>query len=178
MSFSEDQAEDPILLGFKGLGQWRAPRRLAPDYRKPREELGHTITAMYHMRRAVFASIAVLIVCGSIVGCLSMVERRHRSAQCIRRGIALNSQVEALQRVALGKLTIGAEKEDVIRFFAENNFPITFTRNGATGTIYTSGCSPKGCGTDQALIGLRVDLDDAGKVKAPPVVVSMYTACL
>jgi len=120
----------------------------------------------------------VFIVCESIVACLSTVVHRHRSAQCIQRGIALNSQVEALQRAALEKLAIGAAKQDVVHFFAENNFPITFTRNGATGTIYTSGCSPKGCGTDQALIGLRVDLDAAGKVKAPPVVVSMYTDCL
>jgi hypothetical protein len=133
---------------------------------------------MHRTTKAAFASTAVFIVCGSMVGCLSILEHRHRSAQCIQRGIALNSQVETLQRVALEKLTIGAEKEDVVHFFAENNFPITFTRNGATGTIYTSGCSPKGCGTDQALIGLRVDLDDAGKVKAPPVVVSIYTDCL
>jgi hypothetical protein len=134
-----------------------------PDLPKPRGGLGHTITAMYRTTRAVFASIAVFMVCGSIVGCLSTMLYRHRSAQCIQRGVALNSQVEALQRRALEKLTIGAEKDDVVHFFAENNFPITFTQNGATGTIYTSGCSPKGCGTDQALIGLRVDLDNAGK---------------
>jgi hypothetical protein len=93
-------------------------------------------------------------------------------------GVAFSSQVEALRRTALEKLTVGAKKEDVVRFFAENNFPITFTQSGATGTIYTSGCSPKGCGTDQALIGLRVDLDEAGNVKAPPVVVGMYTDCV
>jgi hypothetical protein len=34
MSFSEGQAEDAILLGFMGLGQWRGQGRVAADQAK------------------------------------------------------------------------------------------------------------------------------------------------
>ncbi len=86
--------------------------------------------------------------------------------------------MKSLEQAALEQLKIGARKEDVVRFFAENKFPITFDHSSATGTIYTLGCSPNGCGTDEALIGLRVDLDESGNVKSKPVVVGMYTNCL
>jgi hypothetical protein len=46
------------------------------------------------------------------------------------------------------------------------------------GTLYTSGCGPLGCGTDSALIGVRVKLDSAGAVAEKPTVVGMYTDCL
>ena len=134
------------------------------------------MSAMLSRKTVVFGMVAGFVLCGSMAGCRFM--SNARSTACKQRGIAFNAQVEALRRAAHEKLTIGASKEDVVRFFAENNFPITFTRSGATGTIYTTGCSPKGCGTNQALIGLRVDLDEAGSVKAAPVVVGMYTDCV
>ena len=135
-----------------------------------------TMSAKVITKRVVFALAASIMLSGLTAGC--RYRSAARSTACKQRGIAFSSQVEGLRRAALEKLTIGATKEDVVRFFAENKFPITFTQSGATGTIYTTGCSPQGCGTDQALIGLRVDLDEAGKVKAKPVVVGMYTDCV
>ncbi|MGB8132245.1 MAG: hypothetical protein WCG81_20835 [Candidatus Angelobacter sp.] len=128
--------------------------------------------AMNGTKRAAFAAMAVTLLCGLMTGC------RYRSAACKQRGVAFNAQVNALERDAIDKLKIGTKKEDVIRFFAENKFPITFDRSFATGTIFTLGCSPNGCGTDQAVIGLSVDLDEAGSVKAKPVVVGGYADCL
>jgi hypothetical protein len=136
------------------------------------EKAGLTMIAVNGAKRAFFAGMAVTLLCGLMTGC------RYRSTACKQRGVAYQARVKSLERAALGQLKIGTKKEDVIRFFAENKFPITFDRSSATGTIYTLGCSPNGCGTDEALIGLRVDLDEAGNVKSKPVVVGIYTNCL
>ena len=170
------------MLFYLGLRPWvnaANGRRAEPQIAQKgadQKENETTMSTKVVAKRVVFAAVASVILCGSIAGC--RYRSAARSTACKQRGIAFSSQVDGLRRAALEKLTIGAGKEDVVRFFAENNFPITFTQSGATGTIYTTGCSPQGCGTDQALIGLRVDLDEAGKVKAKPVVVGMYTDCV
>jgi hypothetical protein len=128
--------------------------------------------AMPGAKRVVFAGIAVVLLCGLMTGC------RYRSEACKQRGAAYQARVKSLERAALEQLKIGTKKEDVVRFFAENKFPITFDRSSATGMIYTLGCSPIGCGTDEALLGLDVGLDEAGNVKSKPVVVGFYTNCL
>jgi hypothetical protein len=97
---------------------------------------------------------------------------------CKQRGIALGAQVDTLKRAATDKLKIGTKKEDVIHFFAENNFAISFDKHGATGAIHTLGCSPAGCGTDEFLIVLKTELDESGSVKSEPVVGGGYTNCL
>jgi len=130
------------------------------------------MSVMLRSKRAVFVCIAAVILCGVMTGC------RYRSAACKQRGVAYQARVESLEQAALEQLKIGTKKEDVIRFFAENKFPLSFDKSGATGTIYTTGCSPFGCGTDEALIGISVDLDEAGNVKSKPVVVGFYTNCL
>ena len=108
------------------------------------------------------------------VGCLS----RHHNAACMQRGAAYGARVETLKRDAHEKLKIGTNKDAVIRFFAENGIPITFSRDEASGTIYTTGCAPSGCGSDAALIGLRVKVNEMGSVVAEPVVGAIYTNCL
>jgi hypothetical protein len=130
------------------------------------------MSAMYGTKKAVLASIAMLIVCGLLTGC------RYRSTACKQRGAAYQARVKSLKQVALEQLKIGTKKADVVRFFAENKFPLSFDKSEATGTIYTTGCSPFGCGTDEALIGISVDLDEAGNVKSKPVVVGFYMNCL
>jgi hypothetical protein len=130
------------------------------------------VIAMRCRKRAVFTVIVVALLCALMTGC------RYRSTACKQRGVAYNARVESLERAALEQLKIGTKKENVVRFFAENKFPLSFDKSGATGTIYTTGCSPFGCGTDEALIGIRVDLDEAGNVKSKPVVVGFYTNCL
>ncbi len=116
-----------------------------------------------------------------LVGCLlwfGIVRYRSHKA-CKLRAEALTARVESLRRDAEKRLTIGAKKEDVIRFFSESNIPLSFDPiSGASGTIYTTGCSPFGCGADSALIGVRVPVDSTGTVQSKPVVVGMYTDCL
>jgi len=74
-------------------------------------------------KRVVFALAASVMLSGLTAGC--RYRSAARSTACKQRGIAFSSQVEGLRRAALEKLTIGATKEDVVRFFAENKFPIT-----------------------------------------------------
>jgi hypothetical protein len=116
----------------------------------------------------------VIVLLISSVGCLY----RYHSATCKQRGHAYSERVETLKREAHEKLKIGTKKDAVILFFAENGIPVTFYRDEATGTIYTSGCAPSGCGSDAALLGLRVKVDEAGTVVAEPVVGAIYTNCL
>ena len=130
------------------------------------------MSRVYGPKKALIAGIAVAMLCGLMAGC------RYRSAACKQRGVAFGAKVVALNRTALERLTIGTKKEDVIRFFAENQFPISFDKFGANGTVYTTGCSPFGCGTDAAVIDLEVKLDEAGNVKSKPVVIGFYTNCL
>jgi hypothetical protein len=56
---------------------------------------------------------------------------------------------------------------------------VRFDRNEAIGEIHIhGGCAPKGCGTDDVLLGLRVNVDAAGTVLSEPVVMGMFTDCL
>jgi hypothetical protein len=76
------------------------------------------------------------------------------------------------------RLKIGTKKADVSQFFVENGIPFEISESEAIGTLRTSGCAPLGCGTDSALIGVRVKLDKAGAVTDAPKIVGMYTDCL
>jgi len=125
----------------------------------------------------------LLVVCGAL-GWFGYNHYRT-SIRCKQRVVALQSRVEEIKREAHDKLKVGTKRDDVIRFFATNNIPLTFgkfvDRNEATGTIYVSGtseCASLACGTDATLIGLRVDIDEAGTVVSEPVIVSIYTDCL
>jgi hypothetical protein len=127
------------------------------------------------MKRKVIANIGIAVVPLVIsVGCLS----NHRNTGCRQRGDALSARVETLKREAHNKLKIGTKKDTVIRFFSENGLPATFNSGEASGTTYTSGCAPSGCGSDAALLGLRVKVDEAGTVVSEPVVGAIYTDCL
>jgi hypothetical protein len=80
-------------------------------------------------------------------------------------------------------LKIGTQKSAVARFFADHDIPFTISDLAGTtyaiGTIYTSGCAPVlACGTDSALIGVRVRLDPEGTVTEEPTVADLYTDCL
>jgi hypothetical protein len=120
----------------------------------------------------ITVSLAVLLTASS--GCLY----RYQNANCKKRGAAYKAKAEKLERDAHEKLVIGTKKDMVIRFFQENGIPVTFTRGEASGTIYMTGCAPSGCGSDEALLGLRVKVDDAGSVISEPQVGGIYTNCL
>jgi hypothetical protein len=120
--------------------------------------------------------VPVLFLGSVLVGCGGF--SRYQSAACKQRGAALTARVKTLERDAHKELSIGTRKDAVIRFFAENSIPLTFVGDEATGTIYTTGCAPTGCGSDAALIGLRVKVDKEGTIMSEPVVVSLYTDCI
>jgi hypothetical protein len=127
-------------------------------------------------RRIVIAAAIVLIA-----GLSWLLWNRIR---CQQRGAAFARQVETIKRDAQEQLKIGTEKIAVAHFFADHNIPLTFSDLGgeatyAMGTIYTTGCAPVlACGTDSALIGVRVKLDPEGTTTEEPAVVSLYTDCL
>jgi hypothetical protein len=127
---------------------------------------------------ATFAVLAVILVVGYVL--FGWMFYRYQSTDCKERGKAYGIRVERLKRDAHTTLRIGTHKEDVIRFFQENGLPISFDKGLSEyeGTIYTKGCAPAGCGSDDALLGLRVKVDSTGTVVGEPVVGALYTNCL
>jgi hypothetical protein len=103
---------------------------------------------------------------------------RYHSSACQLRGKAYEVRIETLKRDASERLRIGTPKEDVIRFFKENGLPVSLAGDEYEGTIYTDGCAPAGCGSDAALLGLRVKADSSGAVAGEPIVGAIYTNCL
>ena len=131
-------------------------------------------------RRILIAAVAVLVVVGvawaySQYGWLFY---RYHSGACKQRGKAYAVRVEKLKTEARARLRIGTHKEQVIRFFQENELPVSFDGDEYEGTVYLKGCAPAGCGSDDALLGLRVKVDNTGTVIADPVVGALYTNCL
>ena len=127
---------------------------------------------------ATFTTLAVISVAGYVL--FGWMFYRYQSTDCKERGKAYRLRVERLKRDASMTLRIGTHKEDVIRFYQENGLPVSFnnTLSEFEGTIHTKGCSPAGCGSDDALLGLRVKVDSAGAVVGEPVVGALYTDCL
>jgi hypothetical protein len=129
-------------------------------------------------RQLISASVVLVVLVVVLVRCDACVLYRYHSTACKQRGAAYAARVEKLKRDAHQNLKIGTKKEDVTRFFAENGIPLSFIEGEATGTIYTTGCAPSGCGSDEALLGLKVKVDKAGTVISEPVVGAIYTNCL
>jgi hypothetical protein len=101
-----------------------------------------------------------------------------REYRCKKRGAAFALQVETIKRDATEELRVGTNKADVARFFTVHNIPFAMLETEAYGTLRTSGCAPLGCGTDRALIGVRVKFAATGTVTEVPKVVGMYQDCL
>jgi len=132
---------------------------------------------------AAFAVLAVIPVVRYVSPWFALfrwMSYRQQSADCKERGRAYELRVETLKSDARTTLRIGTHKEDVIRFFEENGLPVSFDKGLSEyeGTINTKGCSPAGCGSDDALLGLRVKVDSLGTVVAEPVVGALYSDCL
>ena len=132
---------------------------------------------IYSLRPTTLQAFVVLgfaVTATVLLGCAHVI----RTPECKRRGDAYLARVEKLKRDAHDKLKIGTPKEKVAQFFADNGIPVTFLKGEASGTIYIKGCAPHGCGTDDALLGLRVKVDQAGTVISEPTVGALYTTCL
>lgn len=140
-----------------------------------------------YMKRKLLSASVVLISLVLLFSCQGCVFHRHQSAACKQRAAQYAARVEKLKRDAHDNLKIGTKKQDVILFFKENGLPVDFVKvtyepSGkvyeATGTISTTGCAPFGCGSDDALLGLQVKVDEAGTVISEPEVGALYTNCL
>jgi len=105
--------------------------------------------------------------------------------RCKLREAEFNTRRERIEKHAKESLRIGTKKEDVIRFFASENIPVTFSeldgQNEAEGTIDVKGdaeCGSLACGDDAAFVGVRVAVDQNGTVLSDAVVVGIYADCL
>ena len=113
-----------------------------------------------------------------LTGCLSYMLHRTPDAACKQRAAAYSARTDTLRKDASEQLKIGTRKEEVARFFQQHGLPVDFAGGEASGTIHVSGCAPSGCGSDDALLGLRVKVDAKGTVIGEPVVGAIYTNCL
>ena len=123
------------------------------------------------MGRKIAVAIAITLIAGG-----SWFGLKYY--RCERRSAVFRHQIESIKKDALEQLKIGTGKAEVSRFFDEHRISFNFVESKAIGTLRTSGCAPLGCGTDSAIIGIRVNLDEAGAVAQEPTVFGMYTDCL
>jgi hypothetical protein len=126
-------------------------------------------------RRSVTVAAAIILVG---VGWFGLRQYR-RHIDCQQRTSAFERRIETIKQDAHEQLKIGTRKADVNRFFTGHGIPFDITRSEAIGTLNTTGgCAPLGCGTDRALIGIRVKIDADGTVTDEPVVIGMYVDCV
>ena len=123
-------------------------------------------------------AIAVAVIFAAGIGWLGI--KQH---SCKQRNAAFSRRIEIIEHDAHEQLKVGARRDDVARFYKTHEIPFevvwVIDTNEAIGTLYTvGGCAPLGCGTDNALIGVRVRLNAEGTVTGEPEVVDMYTDCL
>ncbi len=151
-----------LLLVVLGVAARRLLNHLDPDMVKTLK------------RRTTITSTIVVVVALSWFA----LKLSREQIACNKRGAAFALRVDSIEHDANEKLSIGTKGADISRFFAEHGIPLQIAESYAIGTLYTSGCGPLGCGTDSALIGVRVKLDSAGAVAEKPTVVGIYTDCL
>jgi hypothetical protein len=122
-------------------------------------------------RRSIIIAAVILVIAGASWFGFKQID-------CKRRNAAFARRIESIKQDAHERLKIGTKRNDVSRFFTEHGIPFTVVESQAIGTLQTSGCAPFGCGTDSALIGVRVKLDQSGTVAGESTVVDLYTDCL
>ncbi len=133
------------------------------------------------MKRTILIVIAIVTIAAvSLIG----LKQALRQIDCKKRNVAFSLRVKIVEQDARKQLKVGTKKDDVARFYTEHKIPfevVSFKEAGseAIGTLYTvGGCAPLGCGTSNALIGVRVKVDREGTVTGDPKVVGMYSDCL
>ena len=124
-------------------------------------------------------ALALVIVLAGVAGWFATKQYR-----CKRRNAEFSRRIEIVEKDAREQIKVGTKKDAVARFYKEHEIPFEVVRVNdmgfqAIGTLYTiGGCEPLGCGTDEALIGVRVQVDEEGTVTGELRVVDMYTNCL
>jgi hypothetical protein len=131
------------------------------------------------MNRLTWRTIAIVAAVAFLIGLgWSELKKHKRRTECRQRNTAFGEQVESIKQDARTRLKRGTRWEEVRKFFADHNIPFHSTKLDVSGEIYTAGCAPTGCGSDAALIGIRVELDEDGNVRDEAAVVGLYTNCL
>lgn len=124
-------------------------------------------------------ALGFVIVLAGVVGWFGTKQYR-----CKRRNADFSRRIEMVEKDAREQLKIGTKRDAVARFYKEHKIPFEVVRFDdagfqAIGTLSTiGGCAPFGCGTDDALIGVRVKVDADGAVTEEPKIVNLYTNCL
>jgi hypothetical protein len=105
--------------------------------------------------------------------------------RCKQRAAEFQANVARIRRDAINSLKIGSKRDDLLRFFASENIPLTFNQIGqdheARGSIYVTGlpeCENVACGDDSAAISMSVKINADGIVVSEPVVVGVFMRCL
>lgn len=130
---------------------------------------------MRTLRRIAMVATAIVVVG---VGWFA-VDQYRRHIDCQQRNLTFERRIKNIERDAHEQLKIGTKRAEVTKFFKSHGIPFDIAWSEATGTLNTTGgCAPLGCGTDRALIGVRVKIDKDGTVVDEPVVVGMYVDCL
>jgi hypothetical protein len=145
--------------------------------KRKRSTTSQSITeAARSSRLSPLEAILCLLLATVSTGCFPFF--RYQSAACKQQGAVLGARLETLEREARVRLSHGTQRDEVVRFFAENGMAVSFFPDRTQGTVHTTGCAPAGCGTDAAVIHLAVAVDETGAVVGEPEIGAMYTNCL
>jgi hypothetical protein len=126
------------------------------------------------LKRVIVGLVGAAVLTG--VGLSEL--NRLRGNECIKHDAVFRVQVLLLKHDVRTSLKPGTKWEDIRKFFAEHNIPFHSTKSDVSGVINTSGCPPKGCGSDAALITIHVQLDAEGNVENEPSVIGIYKNCM
>lgn len=128
---------------------------------------------MSRRNRIILAALIIVIFVAGIG-----VKQYRRRIYCAKQNAALRQQLDRLEDDAREQLRIGADKDQIIRFFERHQMSATFHRGKASGDLRTTGCAPFGCGADTAIIGVSIAIDSQERVSGEPHVSGIYTDCL
>jgi hypothetical protein len=103
---------------------------------------------------------------------------KYRSAECKKREAPWVARRERLELEAPVRLAVGTKKEAVLRFLEEHGMPYSFNKDEVYAHISWVGCSPSGCGSNDAFTAIRIPVDNEGTVTGKPMIGGHYTDCL
>ena len=124
--------------------------------------------------KVLFVVLAAVAVMSIFLGAAAY--RSH--VRCAARNAQLQERVNRLQNDARERLKIGVTKANVARFFDEHGMTVTFGYGVAQSSMNAVGCAPFGCGRDDVIFGVSVNVNSEGTVVGEPHVSGIYTDCL
>lgn len=136
---------------------------------------------MKNLSRAAIAASLVVVSVAIVFAFQSYRHQRH--IECMTRDAVFRRRIRDLNMEAQQQLKVGTKKESVAHFFEQHKMESVITKFASSrlayGAIHTiGGCSPLGCGTDNAVIAVEVYLDKEDTVISAPRVGGGYIDCL